>query len=120
MEFDARFKEHIPKVNGQAGEDEEIASALKRYDGQRFVLRVEDDATYVFAIRADGVDYEAHGPGDDFEPAPDDMFAEMDMKRARKLVEKQTLGLLDLPHVSHRNIGLEDVNFAKRLFKEKA
>lgn len=120
MEFDARFQEHIPKVNELAGEDEEIGSALEKYDGERFVLKVRDDATYVFSIRADGVDYEAHPAEDGFETDDGDMVADMDMKRARKLVEKQTLGILDLPYIKHQNIGLEDVNFAKQLFKSKA
>lgn len=119
MKFHDRFKEHIPQVNKMAEEDEEIGSALEKYDGERFVLSIEDDATYVFAISSDGVDYEAHDGFDEDVVEDGDMFARMDMKRARKLVEKQSLGVLDIPHIEHRNIGLEDVNFAKRLFKEK-
>lgn len=119
MEFHDLFREHIPQVNKRAESDDDIASALAKYEGERFVLSVKGDATYVFAIREDGVDYEAHegNPGD--VAGGDDMFVEMDPKRARKLIEKQTLGLTDLPFIKHRNIGMEDVNFAKRLFERK-
>lgn len=120
MEFHDRFKTHVPKVNEMAGHDEDIASALDDYAGERFVLSVKGDATYIFDITPDGLEYDAHEGFDEDLIRDGDMLARMDMKRARKLVEKQTLGVLDIPHIEHRNIGMQDVNFAKTLFKEKS
>ena len=111
MEFHDYFTRSVETVNELAGSDPKIQQALQRYDGRSFVLAVRNDAVYVFNISADSVDYQ-------LDPAtvPDDMYAEMSMPQAKKLVYHQTLGLMDLMSIKHRNITMDDVNFAKMLF----
>jgi len=111
MEFHEYFTESVNTVNSLAGSDPKIQEALQRYDGRSFVLKVRNDATYVFNVSTDGVDYQLNP-----DTVPDDMYAEMSMAQAQKLVYKHTLGLMDLLSIKHRNITMDDVNFAKMLF----
>ena len=111
MEFHDYFTESVETVNTLADSDPKIQQALRKYDGRSFVLKVRNDAVYVFNISADSVDYQ-------LDPAtvPDDMYAEMAMPPAKKLVYRHTLGLMDLLSIKHRNITMDDINFAKMLF----
>ena len=111
MEFHDYFTESVRAVNSLAGSDPKIQRALRKYDGRSFVLAVRNDAVYVFNISADGVDYQL-----DPDAVPDDMYAEMAMPQAKKLVYRHTLGLMDILSIKHRNITMDDVNFAKMLF----
>ncbi len=111
MEFHDYFTESVETVNIHSGSDPKIQQALRKYDGRSFVLAVRKDAVYVFNISADNVDYQV-----DPATVPNDMYAEMAMPQAKKLVYKHTLGLMDLLTIKHRNITMDDVNFAKMLF----
>lgn len=111
MEFHDYFTESVETVNSHVGSDPKVQQALHKYDGRSFVLAVRKDAVYVFNISADGVDYQL-----DPDTVPDDMYAEMAMPQAKKLVYKHTLGFLDILTIKHRNISMDDVNFAKMLF----
>ncbi len=94
-----------------SGSDPRISDALRRYDGRSIVLKVRNDATYVFHISTEGVDYQVNPSS-----LPNDMYAEMDMPQAKRLVHHQTLGLMDLLTIKHRNISMKDLNFAKMIF----
>ena len=111
LEFHDYFTESVETVNSLADSDPKIQQALRKYDGRSLVLKVRNDAVYVFNISSDGVDYQ-------LDPAkvPDDMYAEMSMPQAKKLVYKHTLGIMDVLSIHHRNITMDDVNFAKMLF----
>jgi hypothetical protein len=111
MEFHDLFLKTTEMVNSTSGTDERIKDALLRYDGRSLVLKVRNDGTYVFRISADGVDYQL-----DPDKVPDDMYAEMDMAQAKKLVNRHTLGFLDILTIKHRNISMDDIKFAKMLF----
>jgi hypothetical protein len=111
LEFHDYFSQTTETVNSMSGSDERIIDALRRYDGRSIVLKVRNDAVYVFNISTEGVDYQ-------LDPAtvPDDMYAEMSMPQAKKLVYRHSLGLMDMLTIKHRNITMADVNFAKMLF----
>lgn len=111
MEFHERFDGAVKKVNSTLHSDSEIQQALRQYSGRSLVFRVRNDATYVFHISHDGIRYELNPPS-----IPDDMYLEIDLERARKLVYQRHLGLFDIPFVVYKNISLADVEFAKRIF----
>ena len=112
MEFHEYFTKMTRMANEKAATDPNLQAALRKYAGRSLVLRVRNDATYVFRFSAEGVEYEANPSS-----LPNDMYAEMNMAQAKRLVYQQTLGLMDLFSIKHRNISLDDVNFAKRLFR---
>ncbi len=111
LEFHDYFSKTTARVNSISGSDPRIKDALRRYDGRSIVLKVRNDATYVFHISTEGVDYQL-----DPSSLPNDMYAEMDMPQAKRLVYHQTLGLMDLLTIKHRNISMKDINFAKMIF----
>ena len=111
MEFHERFKNAVAEVNNKRLSDSQVQQGLKRYHGRSLVFRVRNDATYVFHISNSGVRYEVNPSS-----VPNDMYVEMDLGRAKKLVYNRSLGLLDLPFIVHRNITMADVDFAKRIF----
>ena len=111
MEFHNQFENAVAEINNRRLSESQIQQALSRYHGRSLVLRVRNDATYVFYISNDGIRYEANPTS-----IPNDMYVEMDLGRARKLVYHQSLGLLDIPFIVYRNISLADIEFAKKIF----
>lgn len=111
MEFHARFQNAVAKINNRRLSEHQIQQALGRYNGRSLVFRVRNDATYVFYISNNGIKYEVNPT-----VVPNDMYVEMDLGRARKLVYYKSLGIFDIPFIVYRNITLADVEFAKRIF----
>lgn len=66
MRYDEYFKEEISEVNEM--DSPEVEQALEEYNGRSIVLKVKGDATYVFNISKEGIDYELNPV-----PIPDDM-----------------------------------------------
>lgn len=106
------FQEGIDKANQKAKTDPKIKSALEKYDGRTFVFNVTNDAVYVFKISRDEVKLEVSSPS-----YPDDMYLEMNKKRADKLVHHRQVSKVDVifGNIKFRNISLEDVNFFKEI-----
>ena len=89
----------------------DIVKAFNQYSGRSLVMKVISDAIYSFTVVRGGLLYELNPRS-----VPDDMYLELDLGRARKLVYRRTLGLLDLPFIKYRNITMADVGFAKTIF----
>lgn len=113
-EFDIIFKRVKEEINRTRLIDPEIQNALDRYHGRSFVLTVNGDGVYVFQISSDGIKYDLNPKS-----IPKDMFARMDIRTVRKLVQTQNLGIFDIPRIEYRNIGLSDIQFVKQLFSRK-
>ena len=114
MEFNEHFKNAVTEINDRRLSDPQVQEALSRYHGRSLVFRVRNDATYVFHISNDGLKYEINP-----DTITDDMYLEMDLARAKKLVYYQSLGVFDIPFTVHRNITLADISFTKRIFGKK-
>ena len=106
------FQEGIDKANQKAKTDPQNQSALEKYSGRTFVFNVIDDAVYVFKITRDKVTLEISPSS-----YPDDMYLEMNKKRADKLVDDRQVSTTDIifGKIKFRNISLEDVGFFKEI-----
>jgi len=113
-EFDGIFRQAVSEINQMRNNDFEVQDALSRYNGRNITLVVNGDGVYVFYISSDGVSYELNPPS-----IPNDMYARMDIGRARKLVYTQNLGLPDIFAIEHRNIGLGDIQFLRFILGRK-
>jgi len=114
MEFHEHFKNAVTEINDRRLSGPQVQEALSCYHGRSLVFRVRNDATYVFYISNNGIKYEVNP-----DSITDDMYVEMDLARAKKLIYHQSLGVFDIPFIVHRNITLADINFAKRIFGKK-
>jgi hypothetical protein len=114
MEFQKTFQESIGKVNDLVKTHVKIKSALHKYDGRTLVLNILDDSVYVFKISKNGIILEI-SPNSH----PNDMYLEMDKKRAEKLINHRQISGLDimLGKIKYRNISLKDVNFFKEILQ---
>jgi hypothetical protein len=114
MEFHEHFKEAVTEINNRRLSDPRVQEAVNHYHGRSLVFKVRDDATYVFHISNDGIEYETNP-----DTTTDDMYLEMDLARAKRLVYHQSLGIFDIPFIVHRNITLADIDFARSIFGKK-
>jgi len=116
MAYVKTFEDTIKDINERAKTDPEIREALRKYNGRTVVLKVYEDATYVFSVSSSGVSLKVNP-----ESCPDDMYAEMDRKRADDLVYKQKVSLSDLAFrkIKHKNIKKSDIDFLKKLLASK-
>lgn len=114
MRFHKKFERAVAKINEKRLRDAKIQDALNHYNRRSLVFKVRNDATYVFYFSKDGVKYEVNPP-----KQPKSMYVEIDLERAKKLVYRQTLGILDIPHIVHKKIKMADINFARKLFGAK-
>ena len=112
MLFHKRFEKGIAEINKRRLEDSRIQEALKRYNRRSLVFKVRKDATYVFYFSSkDGVRYELNP-----QKEPKSMYVEMDIEKAKKLVYRHTLGVMDVFSIVHRNIKMADINFVRKIF----
>jgi hypothetical protein len=111
MRFHRRFEKAVAAVNERCHRDSMIQQALDRYHNRSLVLKIRKDATYVFCISKNGVEYQVNPANE-----PNDMYVEMDLDKAKRLVYRQSLGIFDILSVVHRNIGMAEIDFAKKLF----
>jgi hypothetical protein len=112
MLFHKRFEKGVAEINKRRTTDPRIKEALKRYNRRSLVFKVRKDATYVFYFsNSDGIRYELNP-----EKEPKSMYVEMDKDRAKKLVYRHTLGIMDISAIVHRNIKLADINFVRKIF----
>ena len=113
MLFHKRFEKGVTEINNRRLEDSKIQEALKRYNRRSLVFKVRKDATYVFYFSSkDGVKYELNP-----QKEPKSMYVEMDKDKAKKLVYRHTLGVMDVLSIVHRNIKMADINFVRQLFE---
>jgi Mor family transcriptional regulator len=112
MLFHKRFERGVTEINDRRLEDSIIQEALKRYNRRSLVFKVRKDATYVFYFSSkDGVRYELNPKKE-----PRSMYVEMDIDKAKKLVYRHTLGVMDALSTVHRNIKMGDINFVRKIF----
>lgn len=115
MRFNRYFERAVAKINERRLSDPRIQQAIRRYDKRSLVLKVREDATYVFHIsKDDGIKYEVNP-----EKEPNSMYVEMSVDIARKLVYRRTLGIIDALSTKHRNIKMADIEFVKKIFGAK-
>jgi hypothetical protein len=112
MLFDKRFTKGVAVINERRLTDPRIQEALRRYNGRSLVFKVRKDASYVFHFSSgEGVKYELNPPKE-----PKSMYVEMDIDKAKKLVYRHTLGIMDVLSIVHRNIKMADINFVRKIF----
>jgi len=112
MSYQKVFQEGIEKANQKVKTDPQIKSALEKYDGRTFVFNVTGDALYLFKISKDEIKLKISPSS-----YPNDMYLEMNKKRADKFVYHRQVSKLDviLGNIKFRNISLKDVNFFKEI-----
>jgi len=110
LAFVSTFKNTLTYVNKRATSDAKIKEALKKYAGRSLVFNVVEDATYVFKITPEKIEF-------DVITLPEDMYVEMDLERANKLVYERTVSSIDiaLGKIRWKNITMTDVNFLRNL-----
>jgi len=109
--FDDLFKQSLEELEKRKGQDSRIADVLEKYEGRSVQLVVREDALYLFSVRSGEIAYEV-GPDN----APDDMYIEMDLPRAKRLIEERSFSPFDLLFVKYRNLTGEDISFMRTLF----
>ena len=109
--FDELFRRTLEELDRRKVDDPGIAQALERYEGRSVHLVVREDARYLFSISSGEVSFDI-----DPDSAPDDIYIEMDLPRAKRLIEERSFSPLDLLFVKYRNLTSEDISFVRTLF----
>ncbi|MCK4366833.1 MAG: hypothetical protein KAW84_02660 [Thermoplasmata archaeon] len=109
--FDDLFRRSLEELKKRKGQDPRIADVLEKYEGRSVQLVVTEDARYLFSVRSGEIAYEV-GPDN----APDDIYIEMDLPRAKRLIEERSFSPFDLLFVKYRNLTGEDISFMRTLF----
>jgi hypothetical protein len=109
--FDDLFARSLKELDTRKGQDQRIAEALEKYDGRSLQLVVRQDASYLFSIRSGAILYDVN-PSD----PPDDIYLEMDLPRAKRLIEERSFSPFDLLFIKYRNVTPEDIGFVRTLF----
>ena len=109
--FDDLFKRSLEELDRRKDQDPSIADALERYEGRSVHLVVREDARYLFSVRSGEITFEV-----DSDNAPDDIYIEMDLPRAKRLIEERSFSPFDLLSVKYRNLTGEDISFVRTLF----
>lgn len=110
--FEGLFRESLAELERRRDSDPRIGEALRRYEGRTLHIVVKDDAGYLFSVSSGELTFQI-----DPHHVPDDMYLEMDLTRAKKLINERTLSLLDLLFIKYRNVKLEDIEFVRTLFQ---
>jgi len=112
MAYQQILGEDIGKLGERALKNPKIREGLVKYDGRTLVLKVQEDAVYVFHISKDGVSLEVNPPS-----YPYDMYAEMNIERADKMIRKGKVNPLDVVRkkIKHKNISMSDIDFIKEI-----
>jgi len=109
--FDDLFRRSLEELDRRKDEDPTIADALKRYEGRSVHLVVREDARYLFSVSSGKISFDV-----DPDNAPDDIYIEMDLPRAKRLIEEWAFSPCDLLFVKYRNLTGEDISFVRTLF----
>jgi len=108
------FENALASVNNRAACDERIKDALNKYAGRHLVFNVVGDAVYSFKITPEKIEFNVTAS---LEEIPEDMYLEMDLERAKKLVYKRMVNPTDLllGRIKWKNMSMSDVNFLRNL-----
>ncbi|MEE9341103.1 MAG: hypothetical protein V3V21_05525 [Thermoplasmata archaeon] len=109
--FDDLFRRSLEELDRRKDEDPTIAHALERYEGRSVHLVVREDARYLFSVSSGKISFDI-----DPDNAPDDIYIEMDLPRAKRLIEERSFSPFDLLFVKYRNVTSEDISFVRTLF----
>ncbi len=114
MAYRQLLEEEIGKLGERALKNPKITEGLMKYDGRTLVLKVQEDAVYVFHISKDGVSLEVNPPS-----YPNDMYAEMNIERAEKMIREGKVSAMDFirKKILRKNIKMSDVDFIKEILK---
>jgi hypothetical protein len=108
--FDGLFRRYLEELDGRRDRDPRLSEALVKYEGRSLQLKVRDDARYLFSISSGTVVYDV----DPVDP-PDDIYLEMDLPRAKRLIEDRSFSPFDLLFIKYRNVTSEDIGFVRTL-----
>lgn len=109
--FDDIFKQALEKLKEQSQSNSKIREALRKYDGRSLHLVIVGDAEYLFSVTSEEVDFQVNP-----EQVPDDIYLEMDLALAQKIIEERRFGIFDVLRVKYKNVTGEDINLVKTLF----
>ncbi|MCK4456128.1 MAG: hypothetical protein KAW39_00130 [Thermoplasmata archaeon] len=109
--FDDIFRRSLEELDRRKVEDSSIAQALERYEGRSVHLVVREDARYLFSVSSGKISFDI-----DPDNAPDDIYIEMDLPRAKRLIEERSFSVFDLLFVKYKNVTSEDISFVRTLF----
>jgi hypothetical protein len=113
--FEPWFKHIISCFNQKWAYKREIKVILKKYNKRILVFHVINDSTYIFRIFNDKIEFEV-----DPIMVPDDMYLEMDMERAERLIYDHHLDKSDIlfGKIKRKNIKFEDFELLKGIFRD--
>lgn len=109
--FDDIFRQALEKLKGQRQSNSEIREALRKYEGRSLHLVIEGDAEYLFSVRSEEIEYQVNP-----EQVPDDIYLEMDLPLAQRIIEERRFGVFDVLRVKYRNVTGEDIDLLRTLF----
>ncbi len=109
--FDDIFRRSLEDLERRKDEDPTIAHALEMYDGRSVHLVIREDARYLFSVSSGKISFDI-----DPDNAPDDIYIEMDLPRAKRLIEERSFSVFDLLFVKYKNVTSEDISFVRTLF----
>lgn len=109
--FDDIFKQALEKLKGHRQSNSRIREALRKYEGRSLHLVVVGDAEYLFTVTSEEIEYQVNP-----EEVPDDIYLEMDLPLARRIIEERRFGVFDVLLVKYRNVTAEDIDLARTLF----
>ncbi|MEE9490098.1 MAG: hypothetical protein V3V91_06630, partial [Thermoplasmata archaeon] len=97
--FDDIFRRSLEDLDSRKDQDPSIADALEMYDGRSVHLVIREDARYLFSVSSGKISFDI-----DPDNAPDDIYIEMDLPRAKRLIEERSFSPFDLLFVKYRNL----------------
>ncbi|WP_309493251.1 SCP2 sterol-binding domain-containing protein [Candidatus Hecatella orcuttiae] len=112
MSFKERFDNGIIKFNKRLQSEPQLRDLLKEYEGRTIVLKVTDDAVYVFHLSVDGLRMTVSP-----ENCPEDMYLETSKEILQKMIDQKRVNVIDLltGKIKWRNISLKEVNVVKKV-----
>jgi hypothetical protein len=109
--FDDIFKQSLEELKRLRESNSKIRNALQKYEGRSLHLVVGGDAEYLFSIDSGEIEYQVNP-----EQVPDDIYVEMDLPLARRIIEEKRFGVFDVLRVKYRNVTGEDIDLVRTLF----
>lgn len=109
--FDGIFKQALEELKRKRESNSEIREALRKYEGRSLHLVVGSDAEYLFSVTSGEIEYQVNP-----EQVPDDIYLEMDLPLARRIIEEKRFGVFDILRVKYRNVSGEEIHLVRTLF----
>lgn len=109
--FDDIFRQALEKLKEQSQSNSKIREALRKYEGRSLHLVVVGDAEYLFSVASKEIEYQVNP-----EQVPDDIYVEMDLALAQRIIEEKRFGIFDVLRVKYKNVKTEDIDLVRTLF----